>query len=494
MKIRAQIAMVLNLDKCIGCHTCSVTCKNVWTTRKGMEYAWFNNVETKPGIGYPDEWENQEKYKGGWQLKNGKLQPVMGNKGGIMKNIFANPNMPVIDNYYEPFTFNYSILQNGSKFKTPPSAKPYSMLTGKPMDKIEKSANWEDNLGGGFEARSRDVNFEEVQKDIYAEFENSFMMYLPRLCEHCLNPTCVAACPSGAIYKREEDGIVLIDQNRCRGWRQCVSACPYKKVYFNWKTRKSEKCTFCYPRIEAGEPTICSESCVGRIRYIGMLLYDQDRIHEAASTENLQNLYDEHLNLFLDPNDDFIVEEARRQGIAHNIIEAAQKSPIYKMAIDWKIAFPLHPEYRTLPMVWYVPPLSPIMAAAESGKIGVNGIIPDVDQLRIPNKYLANMFTAGDEKPVKDALNKMLAMRAFMRSKTVDNEINLQVLEGTGLSAEETEKMYHLMAIANYENRFVIPTSHKEYADDAFGDKAACGFSDDDGCGTSKFKNLFGGF
>ena len=66
MKIRAQIAMVLNLDKCIGCHTCSVTCKNVWTNREGMEYAWFNNVETKPGIGYPKEWENQDALE--WRL------------------------------------------------------------------------------------------------------------------------------------------------------------------------------------------------------------------------------------------------------------------------------------------------------------------------------------------------------------------------------------------------------------------------------------------
>jgi hypothetical protein len=69
MKIRAQIGMVLNLDKCIGCHTCSVTCKNVWTSRPGMEYAWFNNVETKPGIGYPKEWENQDKWNGGWVRK-----------------------------------------------------------------------------------------------------------------------------------------------------------------------------------------------------------------------------------------------------------------------------------------------------------------------------------------------------------------------------------------------------------------------------------------
>ncbi len=494
MQIRAQVSMILNLDKCIGCHTCSVTCKNVWTSRKGVEYTWFNNVETKPGIGYPDDWENQKRWKGGWILDKKRLIPRMGTKAGIMKNIFANPLMPMIDDYYEPYTFNYSILHKGSKFKTPPTARPHSMLTGKLMEKIEKSANWEDNLGGTFEKRSKEKNFDGVQKEIYGEFENSFMMYLPRLCEHCLNPACVAACPSGAIYKRDEDGIVLIDQSRCRGWRQCVSACPYKKIYFNWDTKKSEKCTLCYPRIEVGEPTICSESCVGRIRYIGIMLYDADKILEAASSENEQDLYGEHLNMFLDPNDPSVIEEAKKQGIPFNVLEAAKNSPIYKMAIDWKLAFPLHPEYRTLPMVWYVPPLSPIINAAESGKIGKNGILPDVEQLRIPNKYLANLFTAGDEVTIKDALKRMLAMRAFMRSKTVDQEVNTAVLEGTGLSPDQVEEMYHLMAIANYDDRYVIPTSHKEYANDAFGIKASCGFSDDGGCGDDKFKNLFGGF
>ncbi len=53
MKVRAQIGKVLNLDKCIGCHTCSVPFKNVWTCPHGMQYAWFNKVGTKPGIGYP---------------------------------------------------------------------------------------------------------------------------------------------------------------------------------------------------------------------------------------------------------------------------------------------------------------------------------------------------------------------------------------------------------------------------------------------------------
>ena len=113
MKVRAQISMVMNLDKCIGCHTCSVTCKNVWTSRPGMEYAWFNNVETKPGIGYPKEWENQDKWNGGWiRNANGSIQPRQGGKWKLLMRIFANPNLPEIDDYYEPFTFDYGHLQN----------------------------------------------------------------------------------------------------------------------------------------------------------------------------------------------------------------------------------------------------------------------------------------------------------------------------------------------------------------------------------------------
>ena len=92
----------------------------------------------------------------------------------------------------------------------------------------------------------------ESEDKIRFEFEQTFMFYLPRICEHCLNPSCMASCPSGAIYKRAEDGIVLVDQDRCRGWRQCITGCPYKKIYFNHKTGKAEKCTFCYPRVEVG--------------------------------------------------------------------------------------------------------------------------------------------------------------------------------------------------------------------------------------------------
>ena len=495
MKVRAQIGMVLNLDKCIGCHTCSVTCKNVWTNRSGMEYAWFNNVESKPGIGYPKEWENQDRWHGGWMRKSdGSIVPRQGGKWKLLMRIFANPNLPEIDDYYEPFTFDYDHLQSAPKSKAAPTARPRSLITGQRMEKIQWGPNWEEILGGEFSKRSKDANFENVQKEIYGQFENTFMMYLPRLCEHCLNPACVASCPSGSIYKREEDGIVLIDQDKCRGWRMCVSGCPYKKIYYNWQSGKAEKCVFCYPRIESGQPTVCSETCVGRIRYLGVLLYDADRIEQAASVKDDKELYQAQLDIFLDPNDPAVIEQARKDGVPEAWLIAARKSPVYKMAVDWKVALPLHPEYRTLPMVWYVPPLSPISAAANAGHVGVNGLIPDVKQLRIPVQYLANMLTAGDVKPVERALERMLAMRAYQRGKHVDGVEDKTVLDQVGLLKNEVEDMYQTMAIANYEDRYVIPTTHREYAENAYDLRGGCGFSFGNGCSDGQTEtSLFGG-
>jgi len=496
MKIRSQIGMVLNLDKCIGCHTCSITCKNVWTSREGMEYAWFNNVESKPGIGFPKEWENQDKWNGGWKRKaDGSIQLRIGGKFRVLANIFANPDLPQIDDYYEPFDFDYQHLHTAPISEHQPVARPRSLITGKRMEKIEWGPNWEEILGTEFAKRSKDKNFDNMQKEMYGEFENTFMMYLPRLCEHCLNPACVASCPSGAIYKREEDGIVLIDQDKCRGWRMCVSACPYKKIYYNWKSGKSEKCIFCYPRIEAGMPTVCSETCVGRIRYLGVLLYDADRIKEVAETPSETDLYEKQLEIFLDPNDPAIIAQARKDGIPDSVMDSARQSPVYKMAVDWKVALPLHPEYRTLPMVWYVPPLSPIQSAAEAGKMGMDGVIPDVDSLRIPVKYLANLLTAGDEKPVTLALKRMLAMRSYKRSQQIEDTEDLAVLEQVGLTKKQVESMYRYMAIANYEDRFVIPTAHREDAMvEAYDERGGCGFSFGNGCstGTSDL-NMFGG-
>ncbi len=481
MKVRAQFALVFNLDKCIGCHTCTVTCKNLWTNRRGQEYAFWNNVESKPGIGYPKQWESQDRWQGGWLKKDGRLVLRQGGRAAELMRLFANPRMPEIEDYYEPYSFDYGHLVNAPLSQAAPTARPVSQLDGTGLHKVKWGPNWEDDLAGPFEARSQDGNFRDIEQRIYAAFERTFHFYLPRMCNHCLNPSCVAACPSGAIYKREEDGLVLIDQNRCRGWRMCVSACPYKKVYYNWDSGKSEKCVGCYPRIEAGLPTTCSESCVGRIRYNGLMLYDADRLLDAASQDGAQDLYGSQLGLFLDPNDPEVITQARQAGIADDWIEAAQRSPVYKLAVEWRLALPLHPEFRTLPMVWYIPPLSPVKTEIEQGNIlsgEKTGLLPDIASLRIPLRYLANLFTAGDERPVTAALHKLYAVRHFMRLRQLGESGAAAVLEAAGLTTTQALQIHRYLAIANHEDRFVVPTSHAEATlEDPYSYQGQSGFS-----------------
>jgi len=147
-----------------------------------------------------------------------------------------------------------------------------------------------------------------------------------------------------------------------------------------------------------------------------------------------------------------------------------------------------------LPMVWYVPPLSPVQSATDAGKLGMNGEIPDLKSLRIPVRYLANLLTAGDEAPVILAMERLLAMRAWRRARNVDGVEDIEVLKQVGLSVEQAEQMYRYLAIANYEDRFVIPTAHREYANDAFGERGGCGFTFGNGCSPSTpAEALFGG-
>ena len=444
MKVRAQLAMVMNLDKCIGCHTCSVTCKNVWTSRPGVEYAWFNNVETKPGVGYPREWEDQEKWRGGWELgEDGTLHLKAGGRLEKLAQIFANPDLPAIQDYYEPWTYDYGDLTSAPRSQVQPTARSRSKLTGKPMTPAW-GPNWEDDLAGAPEHAPRDPNLRALEEQVRMDYEQVFMMYLPRVCEHCLNPACVASCPSGAMYKREEDGIVLVDQEACRGWRMCVSGCPFKKVYFNWERGKAEKCTLCYPRIERGDPTVCSETCVGRIRYLGLVLYDADRVEEAASTPDERDLYEAQMSIFLDPNDPDVCAQAVADGIPEEWLDYARRSPVWKLAVEWRLALPLHPEYRTLPMVWYVPPLSPVQGGADD-----DDVFAAIEELRIPVDYLASLFTAGDTEPVLRALRRLAAMRAYMRARVVEG--------ADGEEDAEIEAMYRLLSLAKYKDRFVIP-------------------------------------
>jgi nitrate reductase beta subunit len=466
--------MVFHLDKCIGCHTCSVSCKNIWTDRKGAEYMWWNNVETKPGTGFPTAWEDQDKYAGGWVVgSDGKVVPRAAGKEYVFGQIFHHPRQPSLEDYYEPWTYDYQNLFNAPAGTDQPTARPISMITGKHMD-VQSGPNWDDDLGGSPLYARNDPNLsgmtQEQQEQLFA-IERLVFFYFPRICNHCLNPCCVAACPSGAIYKRGEDGIVLIDQKRCRGWRACVAACPYKKVFYNWHTGKSEKCLLCFPRIETGQAPACFHSCVGRIRYLGVLLYDADKIADVAAARD-EDLIEAHRAIVLDPYDPEVMLEARRSGIPDSTVEAAQQSPAYKFVKIWKIALPPHIEYRTLPMLFYVPPLSPVMAEKSLDAGGAlnhvsRDLLHDIDTARVPLAFLARLFGAGFDGKVRYALKKQMAVRVYRRHLTV-GDITLEqarkLLQEADCTETEADDIYRLTSLCTFNERFVIPPAHREQA------------------------------
>ena len=470
MDVRSQMAMVFHLDKCIGCHTCSIACKNIWTDRKGAEYMWWNNVETKPGTGYPSKWEDQDIYQGGWE-KNGDTVSLKGaGKMKGLKNIFHNPNMPVIDDYYEPWTYQYEHLFEAEEGDDQPTARTTSLITGEVMD-LKSGPNWDDDLGGSPDYARNDVNFKDLtpaEQESMFQLERMTFSYLPRICNHCLNPACVASCPSGAIYKRGEDGVVLINQEKCRAWRMCVTACPYKKSYYNWNTGKSEKCILCYPRLESGQAPACMHSCVGRIRYLGVMLYDADRIEAVASADD-HELVDRQREIYLDPNDPAVIEAARKNGIADSTIDAAQKSPVWKFVKEWEVALPLHPEFRTIPNLFYVPPLLPTMANVKNGNYETTSksLWGTIDESRLPMKYLASLFSAGNTEKVKEVLKRLMAVRLHRRDVTVgdleEKEI-LNAMKEVGMDADTADAMYRLTSLPLFDQRFVIPAAHREEA------------------------------
>jgi len=309
---KRQLAMVMDLNKCIGCQTCTVACKTQWTNRNGREYMYWNNVETMPGAGYPRNWMQL----GGGFDENGNL------KDGIVPDMVLDYGVPWDFNHDELFGDVSTTLRADSETVWGP--------------------NWDEDVGGG-------------------EYPNSYYFYLPRICNHCSNPGCLAACPREAIFKREQDGIVLVDLERCQGYRYCIAGCPYKKIYFNPKISKSEKCIFCFPRVERGLPPACAHQCVGRIRWVGFL-------------------------------DD-------------------EEGQVYKLVHKYKVALPLRPDAGTQPNVYYVPPLSGPPKLDEEGK-------PIPGSERIPISLLEELFGPA----VHDALK---TLRAEMEKRARGEESEL---------------------------------------------------------------------
>ncbi len=262
---KRQVAYIFDTNKCIECQTCTVACKTCWTSGKGQETIFWNNVETKPYGGYPHAWDSKLMDKCGscqWNAQDQLVSLTVFEKNGPGKPPLGH--MPVEEDYASP------------------------------------------NLGEDELSQSIDLG------SYFEGTHEGWMFYLARICNHCDHPACLAACPRKAIYKREEDGIVLVDQERCRGYQHCIEACPYKKVFFNVINRASEKCIGCFPRVEEGNVALCVESCIGKIRMHGFLTTDGP------------------------PRED---------------------NPLDYIVKIRKLALPSYPQFGTGPNVFYIPPV-----------------------------------------------------------------------------------------------------------------------------------------
>ena len=425
MHVRAQVAMVMNLDKCIGCHTCSVTCKQVWTNRPGTEYVWFNNVETSPGQGYPRQWADQARWNGGWELdRKGRLRLKAGGQVKKLLTIFSNPDLPAIDDYYEPFTYDYETLVEAPLGDLDPVARPHSQLTGKPMD-VKWGPNWDEGLAGGQESAPKDPHLRAMQEEVRLTYEQAFMFFLPRICEHCLNPSCVASCPSGAMYKREEDGIVLVDQNKLPRLALLRLGLPVQEGLLQPPHRQGRE----VHALLSADRDRPADDLLGDVRRADPLprprpLRRRPRAGGRVGARRAATCSPPSATCSSTPRTRTCARRRARDGIPDDWIEAARRSPIYDLAMRWGVALPLHPEFRTLPMVWYVPPLSPVVSTLEIDgyEADPDDVFGAIDNLRIPLEYLANLLTAGDVEAIRAVLHRLAAMRAYMRKREVLDE------------------------------------------------------------------------
>ena len=233
--------------------------------------------------------------------------------------------MPSVDDYYEPWTYDYQDLFNAPEGSDQPTARPISMITGEPMD-IEAGPNWDDDLGGSPIYAANDPNLERLDPRAEATVfavERLVFFYFPRICNHCLNPACVAACPSGALYKRGEDGIVLLDQKRCRAWRACVAACPYKKTITTGPQANRRSASSVSPAWKRARHPPASTPASDASAIWACSSTTRSSIEEVARTPD-EGLIEAQRSLILDPHDPAVIAAARKNGMPESTIESAR--------------------------------------------------------------------------------------------------------------------------------------------------------------------------
>jgi nitrate reductase beta subunit len=180
-----------------------------------------------------------------------------------------------------------------------------------------------------------------------------------------------------------------------------------------------------------------------------------------------------------------VIEAALANGVHESVIESAQRSPVYKFVKVWKLALPPHLEYRTLPMLFYVPPMSPVMASKENDVIdnSTQDLFHDIESSRVPLAYLARLLGCNQEGLVRYALRKQKAIRWYRRAVTVGDismDIAQRMLAEADCTVEQAEAIYQLTSLCTFDDRFVIPPMHREEAiemmKDPYEHKASAGF------------------
>jgi nitrate reductase / nitrite oxidoreductase, beta subunit len=309
--------------------------------------------------------------KGNGNGEKNKLELRLHSRTSALARLYYNPDLPSLEDYYEPFTFRYNDLFDCAGRDDQPTAIPVSMVTGEPLH-IESGPNWDDDLGGSNAVCAATIPTARTCpmkcKAALDEVERVVFNYMPRICNHCLNPACVAACPSGAIYKRAEDGIVLVNENQCRAWRMCVAACPYKKVLLQLEHGQVREMHPVLPAHGDGPGPRLRAFLCGPHPLHGRAAVRR-RPHPRRRQCPDEELVDSFLDTILDPFDPKVIAAAKANDIDDGWIKAAQESPVYKFAKVWKIALPLHLEYRTMAMMFYIPPLSPVMSSMQDGSV-----------------------------------------------------------------------------------------------------------------------------
>jgi nitrate reductase / nitrite oxidoreductase, beta subunit len=293
-----QFAAIFNINRCIGCQTCTGACKATWTFSRGQEHMWWNNVETKPYGGYPHHWD----------VKALELLDTAHEAAGVQ---------PAWDKSQAADEAPYGVYQGLTL--TEAAGTDDTVLGYQPTESEWGAPNFYEDASTSYKGGPFGISVDGATLPEH----QAWFFYLMRICNHCTYPACLAACPRQAIYKREEDGIVLIDQERCRGYRECVRACPYKKSMFRANTQVSEKCVGCYPRVEGLDPisngvpmeTRCMTVCPGKIRLNGLVDIDENGAW---------------------------IEDPRH--------------PLYYLVRKEQIALPLYPQFGTEPNIYYIPP------------------------------------------------------------------------------------------------------------------------------------------